>query len=184
MLGFINASMALSLPRREILSLSGILRRSINPNRKHHPSVNLTDAIRKIRQLRLVSRDRGAMPAEVDNARGRVRALMERFAMPTEAPPEPRPQSRMSWVYWEHLLGEYGLELRRFGKRGNAQVGRDRRILIRLDSGHWRIERSAATAAGPLAAGVGIESLREYLKREGPRYYAFASGGQTGFRRR
>ncbi len=146
--------------------------------------MNLTDAIRKIRQLRMVSRDRGATPAEIENAESRVRALMERFAISTEAPPEPRPLFRMSWVYWEHLLGEYGLELRRFGKRGNAQIGRDRLIVIRLDSGHWRIQRSAATTGAPLAAGVGIETLREYLKREGPRYYAFSSGTQMGFRRR
>jgi hypothetical protein len=147
--------------------------------------MNLSDALRKIRLLKAVSVEHGSSPTEVENARNLMRALMERFSVPTDMAPE-RPQVfQMSWVYWDHLLGEYGLELRHFGKRGNAQIGRDRMILIRLDTGHWRVRQLERGADAPLAAGVGVETLREYLKHFGPRAYAFTTrSSDTIFRRR
>ncbi len=148
-------------------------------------SVNLSDALRKIRLLKAVSTAHGSLPAEVENAQNRMHALMERFSVPSDAANE-RPQVfQMSWVYWEHLLGEYNLELRRFGKRGNAQIGRDRLILIRLDTGHWRVRQSGQGEGTPLAAGVGVETLRDYLKHSGPRVYAFTTrSSDTIFHRR
>lgn len=147
--------------------------------------MNLSDALRKIRLLKAVSVEHGSSPTEVENARHLMQVLMKRFSVPTEMPPE-RPQVfQMSWVYWEHLLGEYGLELRRFGKRGNAQIGRDRIVLIRLDTGHWRVRQSGQGAGAAIAAGVGVETLREYMKRFGPRAYAFTTRSpDTIFRRR
>jgi hypothetical protein len=148
-------------------------------------SVNLSDALRKIRLLKAVSVEHGSSPMEVETARNLIRTLMERFAVPTDMAPE-RPQVfQMSWVYWEHLLGEYGLELRRFGKRGNAQVGRDRMVLIRLDTGHWRVRQRGQGGGTLIAAGVGVETLREYMKRFGPRAYAFTTrSSDTIYRRR
>ena len=150
----------------------------------YRPNVNLIDALRKIRLLNQVKVAYGALPAEEENAQILIRALMRRFAVKNSAMPvPPRPVFHLSWVYWEHLLGEYGLQLRRFGKRGNAQIGSDRMILIRLDSGAWRVRPVVQTAHAPLAAGVGVETLREYLKRLGPRSYAFVTTSLDSRRR-
>lgn len=146
--------------------------------------MNLIDALRKIRLLNQVKVANGALPAEEKNAQILIRALMRRFAVKDDAMPvPPRSVFHLSWVYWEHLLGDYGLQLRRFGKRGNAQIGGDRMILIRLDSGAWRVRRAGQTAGAPLAVGVGVETLREYLKRSGPRSYAFVTTSPDSHRR-
>jgi hypothetical protein len=140
--------------------------------------MNLSDALRKIRLLKAVSVEHGSSPTEVENARNLIQVLMKRFSVPTDMAPE-RPQVfQMSWVYWEHLLGEYG-------KRGNVQIGRDRMVLIRLDTGHWRVRQSEQGGGALIAAGVGVETLRDYMKRFGPRVYAFTTRSPDAiFRRR
>lgn len=99
------------------------------------------DALRKIRLLRQVKPENGSSEAEAESAAALVRTLMERFAVkPEETRPANGPLFRMSWVYWDHLLAEFGLELEHFGKRGSARIGQDKKALIRLDTGEWRIQ--------------------------------------------
>jgi hypothetical protein len=89
--------------------------------------MKVEDALRKIRLLRLVNADNGASDAEAENASSLVRRLMDRFAVKSEETRKPSPsQFRMSWVYWDHMLYDFGLELHHFGKRGSAQIGPDR----------------------------------------------------------
>ena len=87
--------------------------------------MKLEDALRKIRLLRQVKAEHGASDAEAENASAIIRTLMERFAVKSEEvrPSNEMPFRRMTWVYWDHLLEEHGLELRHFGKRGSVSIG-------------------------------------------------------------
>jgi len=148
-------------------------------------AMKLEDALRKIRLLRRVTPDNGASDAETENATAIVRSLMDRFAVTSE---EARPASdrmfRMSWVYWDNLLDEYGLELRRFGKRGSAMVGRDLQALMRLDTGEWRVERRKPDGAELVADGKGVETFQIYLSKNAPRMFSLGVNRRTVFRSR
>ena len=92
------------------------------------------DALRKIGLLRNVKTENGALEAEVENAARLAKALMERYAIRAEDIPavSPRRAFRMTWIYWQELLGEFGFRLRRFGRRGNAAIGNDKIVYIKL----------------------------------------------------
>src|SRR5579864_2117621 len=90
-------------------------------------AMRIEDALRKIRLLRQVKAANGSSEAEAENATALIRTLMDRFAVKSD---EVRPSNdptvhRMSWVYWDHTLEEHGLQLRYFGKRGNASIGQE-----------------------------------------------------------
>lgn len=148
-------------------------------------AMKIEDALRKIRLLRQVKPENGASDAEAENAAMLVRTLMERFAVKSEdVRPNNGPMFRMSWVYWEQLLNEYGLELRRFGKRGSARIGRDQQVLIRLDTGEWRVERTTPVGAEQVAADKSVETFRTFLSKNAPRMYSLSVGNRSIFRRR
>ena len=147
--------------------------------------MKIEDALRKIRLLRQVKPENGASDAEADNAAMLARTLMERFAVKSEdVRPNNGPLFRMSWVYWEQLLAEYGLELRRFGKRGSAWIGRDKQVLMRLDTGEWRVQRTTPGGTEDVAADTGVETFRTFLSKNAPRMYSLAVGNRGIFRRR
>lgn len=130
------------------------------------------DALRKIRLLRRLNPESGAFETEADNAARLSRLLMERYAVgKTEETQPSAPRFRLTWVYWEALLDEFGMPLRRFGRRGNAALGRDRIIHIKLDTGQWWAERNAAGGLETEARDWGVESLRAYLVKNVPRAY-------------
>ena len=72
-----------------------------------------------------------------------AKALMERYAIKAEDVPAASrsPAFRMTWIYWEELLHEFGLQLRHFGHRGNAAIGGDKIVYINLRTSLWWIER-------------------------------------------
>jgi hypothetical protein len=143
------------------------------------------DALRKIRLLRAVKPENGASDAEVENAANLVQSLMDRFAVrPEDAAPVRPPIFRMSWVYWEQLCNEYGLELTRFGKRGSARIGTDRIVLMRLETGEWRVQRSAHGVDETIAQDRGVETLRIYLSRNTSRIYSLAQNAPGVYRSR
>jgi hypothetical protein len=141
---------------------------------KKSPKMNSTDILRKIELLRNVKPENGAFDSEVDNAARLEKVLMDRYAVKAEeVPNKPAPAYRMTWVYWEHLVEEFGFELRRFGRRGNVTIGGNRIVYIKLESGQWWVEEKSAGGWNTLAKDWGVESLREYLSKHAPRSYAF-----------
>ena len=101
---------------------------------------------------------------------------MDRFAIGAEdaRPAAPAP-CRLTWVYWERLLGEFGIELNHFGRRGNAPLGGGLLVFIRLDTGHWWVKKQSSDGWKPIASDCGVESFRAYLREDGPRSYSMAA---------
>ena len=132
------------------------------------------DALRKIGLLRRMRPENGASAAEADNAARLAKALMERYAIKPEdvRSDSHAPALRMTWVYWQELLHEFGLQLRHFGHRGNAEMGTDRIIYVTLRTGQWWIEQRLQGGWQTGARDWGVESLREYLSVHAPRSYS------------
>lgn len=141
--------------------------------------MTIEDALRKIRLLRAVKAENGSSEAEAENAAAIIRTLMDRFAVkPEEVRPVNEGRFRGSWVYWDHMLAEFGLELRHFGKRGNVAITRDTQALLRLDTGSWRVQRVGTGTAETVAQGEGFESFQSYLRKNAPRMYSLHSSNQ------
>ena len=137
--------------------------------------MNPEDALRKIRLLRSVVPQNGATDAEAATAATLARALMERFQLRTEdVRASATSSSGLTWVYWETLLGEFGIGLSRFGMRGSAQWGDRFQVFIRLDTGHWSVKKQSSDGWIRIASDFGIESFRAYLRLSGPRSYSMA----------
>jgi hypothetical protein len=130
------------------------------------------DAARRLRALRNLSEDRGAFPAEVESARSLIRLLEERYAI-QEPRTEPEPQPVPDWPYWNYVLEEFGIEGRRFLKSASAILD-SIRIIIRLDSGEWQVQRKTPSGYHIIAQNYNPESLRAYLRQNVPRKYTFA----------
>jgi hypothetical protein len=133
------------------------------------------DALRKIGLLRMVKTENGALAAEADNAARLAKALMERYAIKAEDVPAASrsPAFRMTWIYWEELLHEFGLQLRHFGHRGNAAIGGDKIVYINLRTTLWWIERKCAGGWQSDVRDWGVESLRTYLNQHGRGFSLF-----------
>jgi hypothetical protein len=148
-------------------------------------AMKFEDALRKIRLLRQVKPENGSSDAEAESAASLVRTLMDRFAVePEETRPANGPLFRMSWVYWDHLLAEFGLELERFGKRGSARISQDKKAVIRLDTGEWRIQRTTPTGIEELFRDNGVESFQSYLNKNAPRMFSLSGNRRNLFRAR
>ena len=132
------------------------------------------DALRKILLLRRVKAENGAMAAEADNAARLAKALMERYAIKAEDIPSASlgPAFRLTWIYWQELLNEFGIQLRHFGHRGNAAIGNDKVVYIKLGAAQWWIERRSSGGRQTTVRDWGVESLRKYLN-EHARGYSF-----------
>lgn len=145
--------------------------------------------VRKIEALERIKTDPGAFPGEAENAErlrrklaGRLpaRALEDSVKAATTVAVETASTAGTcpsTWYYWEELLGELGLRLSRFGKRGSVSLGPIGVLHIKLETGCWRVEgRSSARSRVP-SEGSGLESLRRYLISNGLRPYSFAKAG-------
>jgi hypothetical protein len=132
------------------------------------------DALRKIALLRRISTDNGAVAAEVETAHRLQKALMERYAIKAwDIPGASRPPvSRLTWIYWQELLDEFGLPLDQFGNRGSAAVGNNK-LYIRLSTNQWWIEEKFPAGWRTTVRNRGLEPLRTYLKEHAPRSYSF-----------
>ena len=78
----------------------------------------------------------------------------------------------MTWVYWEQLLAEFGIALERFGGRASASLGNGALIVIRLAAGHWHVQQASPGGWKIAVRDSGLESLRAYLAKCGPRSYS------------
>ncbi len=72
------------------------------------------------------------------------------------------------WLYWQRLLGEYGARLLHWGNRGHAALGDGRFLFVRLDTGHWRVQRKDAGGWAVVDGDWGLETLRAYLDGRRP----------------
>lgn len=133
------------------------------------------DALRKIGLLRKIKTENGALKAEADNAARLAKALMERYAIKAEdlSTVSPRPAFRLTWIYWQELLREFGLKLRHFGRRGSAEVGDDKIVYIRLGTNQWWIEQRSSGGWQTVIRDWGVESLRKYLSEHARGYSLF-----------
>ena len=135
--------------------------------------MRIEDALRKIRLLRRLVPENGASEAEAETASRLVHTLMERYSIGREdLRPVANRSNRMTWVYWEQLLAEFDISLNRFGGRASASLRNDARILIRLAAGQWQIEQKSLTGWKIVVRDFGLESLRAYLAKRGPRTYS------------
>lgn len=134
--------------------------------------MNREDALRRLRALRNLSEDEGAFPAEVESAKSLIRLLEERYDISNCAPKkEPLVPD---WPYWNWILGEFGIEGRRFLKSASAILDPTRIIIIRLDTGEWQVQRKTRFGYQVIAQNYNPESLRAYLRQNAPRKYTFA----------
>jgi hypothetical protein len=141
--------------------------------------MKLEDAIRKIRRLREYSVDRGASEAETATASNLAEQLMKRYGIGGEyirAASERPVFHQVNWFAWQQLFDSFGLELRRFGKRGSATVGKTT-IFVRGDTGEWQVQRPSGDGWDVFVKDSGLESLRSYLSKNIPRTYTFFRRG-------
>jgi hypothetical protein len=139
-------------------------------------TMRVEDALRKIRLLRRIIPEHGASEFEAETATRLVQSLMERYSIGKEdVQPVATPRSRMTWIYWEQLLAEFGIVLDRFGGRGSASLGNGAVIVIRLAAGHWHVQQVSPEGWKIAVRDSGLESLRAYLANCGPRSYSLVS---------
>jgi Protein of unknown function (DUF2786) len=137
--------------------------------------MRVEDALRKIRVLRRYIPENGASESEAETASRLVQALMERYSIGKEnIHADESPSNRMTWVYWEHLLAEFGIALDRFGGRASASLGNGALIVIRLAAGQWHVQHPSPEGWKIAVRDSGLESLRAYLTKYGPRSYSLA----------
>ena len=119
--------------------------------------------------------ENGALAPEADNAARLVKALMERYAIKAEDIPDASQRSafRMTWIYWQDLLRQFGLQLRHFGHRGNAAIGDDTIVYINLRTSQWWIEQQSRGGRQTSVRDWGVESLRTYLDQHARSYSFF-----------
>jgi len=93
------------------------------------------DARRKIALLRRVNAENGAGAAEEATARRLLKALMDRYEIKPREVRAAAPTStvRLTWIYWQELMNEFGLRLDQFGHRGNAAFANHSKVYIRPD---------------------------------------------------
>jgi len=135
--------------------------------------MNREDTLRRLRALRKLSEDEGAFPAEVESAKNLIRLLQERYDI-SDCAPEEAPQLVPDWPYWNWILGEFGIEGRRFLKSASAILDPTRIIVMRLDTGEWQVQRKTRSGYHVIAQNYNPESLRAYLRQNAPRKYTFA----------
>jgi hypothetical protein len=100
---------------------------------------------------------------------------MERYAIKAEDIPAASQTSsfRMTWIYSQDLLRQFGLELRHFGHRGNATIGDDTIVYINLRTSQWWIEQQSRGGWQTSVRDWGVESLRTYLDQHARSYSFF-----------
>jgi hypothetical protein len=73
----------------------------------------------------------------------------------------------MTWVYWEQLAG-FSISLKvRLEAGSNIPK-------IRLTANQWHLQQSSPNGWEIIVRDFGVESLRAYLAKYGPRVYSLA----------
>lgn len=139
--------------------------------------MKIDDVMRRVRLLREYSTDRGASEAEAQNASRLADLLMERYRLgQCDMRAQPRPFHRPVWDYWRFLFSEFDIDLRTFGKRASADVGRGATAIIRIETNEWHVQKPSAAGWETIAQGIGLDSMRSYLSKNAPRAYSLFKG--------
>jgi len=137
--------------------------------------MNREAVLRKVSLLRRVTSERGATPAEFENATRLAKKLADDVALPEDeiirVTFEPSPNTRRSWVYWEQAASEFGLGMNHFGLRGNLRVG-DALIVIDFDRSQWTVKKPSPMGYREVMRKTGLDSFREFLLQHTPRRYS------------
>jgi hypothetical protein len=139
--------------------------------------MRLEDALRKVRLLHNYSVDKGAFETEAESAANLAKRLMDRYGIEKRdalQPSREQTRERKSWVYWDHLFEQFGIELRHFGRRGNASLGNGERAVPNLDTGEWHVQRPSPAGWVIVAKGQGLQTLNDYLARKVPKTYSMS----------
>jgi len=137
--------------------------------------MKLEEAQRKIQLLSRITPRNGASAAEAETVPNLARARIERFAVQQElARTAPAPTSRLTWVYWESLLGDYGYWAESF--RGTGERSARRRAGGVHQTRHRPLvsRRQGSDGLTLVAGDFGVESFRTFLRENGPRSYSLA----------
>jgi hypothetical protein len=133
--------------------------------------LNREAALRKVNLLTRVIPERGATPAEFENATHLVKKLADDLALSEDeiirGAHEANPNIR-SWVYWEQAASEFGLGLNHFGSRGNLRAG-NALIVIDFDRSQWTVKKPSPTGYRDVVRKTGLDSFREFLRQNAPR---------------
>jgi predicted dehydrogenase len=133
------------------------------------------NALHKLDLLRRVRPENGSTESEVENARRLANKLIQRHGL-DQAATQPRgqsPESRLSWVYWEHIASEHCATLSHFGTRGSISLEAGKTmVLINLASGDWQVKRRSPAGFQIVHQSNGLESFRTYMNRNAPRMYS------------
>ena len=136
--------------------------------------MKIEDVRRKIGLLSRIKTENGAMAAEADNAARMIKALRQRYTIrPERVQATQGPVFRLTWVYWQELFNEFGLQFSHLGHRGSATLGYDRIIYMTLSTGQWRVEKRSSGGLHTIARDSGVESLRKYLNQNARSYSLF-----------
>ena len=141
--------------------------------------MNREDAQRRLRALRNLTEDKGAYPAEVDNARNLIRMIEDRYQV-EDLPPEKDPRLVPDWPYWNWILSEFGLQGRRFLKSASANLDADRIIVIRLDTGDWQVQRKNRSGYETIVQNYNPESLRAFSSTTPKLTFSLIRGQRKG----
>ena len=139
--------------------------------------MTMDDVMRRVRLLRGYSTDRGASEAEAQNATRLADMLMERYRVAqNDVQPAPTRFHRPVSDYWQRLFIEFDIQLRTFGKRASADVGRGATVIIRLQTNDWVVQKPSAEGWEIVAEGMGLETMRGFLTKHMPRAYSLFKG--------
>jgi hypothetical protein len=137
--------------------------------------MNREAALRKVSLLRRVTSERGATPAEFENATHLAKKLADDLALPEDEiirrSHESNPNTHRSWVYWEQTASEFGLGMNHFGSRGNLRVG-DALIVIDFDRSQWTVKKPSPMGYREVMRRTGLDSFREFLRQHTHRRYS------------
>ena len=133
--------------------------------------MKIHDVLRRLRLLRTVAPE----PQEAENQVNLAEILRDRFSVGSE---EVRSASKSvyqtSWIEWQELLGEFDIQLRHFGRRGNALLKNGKQVLIKLNNDQWHVQQKSPGGWETIARDWGRESFRAYMiESVAPRYPFF-----------
>jgi hypothetical protein len=138
--------------------------------------MNRDNALHKLSLLDRIRAENGSTEAEVENARRLAKKLIQTHRLDKFEPEDTRPRqgSRLSWVYWEHIVSEHCATLSRFGNRGSVSLDAGKTmVLINLATGNWHVKRRSPTGFQIIHESNGLETFRAYMLRNAPRAYTF-----------